>query len=83
MSGLRELLDNLRRFIEAGDESREYLLVYSEVRLLLAEIDKLHKTEVKVLTFDDIRKEVRLKRRAEAIANGIDAMIKNLHPETD
>lgn len=54
---MTELLEDLRRFLDAGDESRHYQLTRDEVRLILNELEKYQ--PVPVLTFNDIRAEIK------------------------
>ncbi len=60
---MNDLLANLKRFLDAGDESRYYQLDRDEVRCLLHEIETLRGREIKILSFADIRDEVRRKDR--------------------
>lgn len=60
------LLENLKRFLEAGDESRSYVLNRDEVRAVVKEIEDLRSRELKILSFADIRDEIRKKDRIRA-----------------
>ncbi len=60
---MNDLLENLKRFLDAGDESRHYLLDRDQVRQILHEIEQLRGREIKILSFADIRDEVRKKDR--------------------
>ena len=51
---MNDLLENLRRFLAAGDAERRYQLTRDEVALLVAELEKLQ--PVPVLTFADIKR---------------------------
>jgi hypothetical protein len=63
---MNDLLDNLRRFLEAGDEQRTYVLNRDEVRHILHEIETLRSREIKILSFADIRDEIKRKDREKA-----------------
>lgn len=60
---MNDLLENLKRFIEAGDEQRTYLLNRDEVRLIIKEIEFLRGREIKILSFADIRDAIKKRDR--------------------
>ncbi len=60
---MNDLLENLKRYLAAGDEQRTYVLNRHEVELLVHEIEYLRGREIKILSFADIRDEVRRKDR--------------------
>jgi flagellar biosynthesis component FlhA len=68
---VNDLLENLKRFLEAGDESRSYMLNRDEVRFVVKEIERLRAREIKILSFADIRDDIRRqeRERAERIRN--------------
>ncbi len=77
---MNDLLENLKRFLAAGDEQRTYVLNRNEVEFLVHEIESLRAREIKILSFADIRDEVKRKdrerqerqERADRIVRGSD-----------
>ncbi len=77
---MNDLLENLKRFLDAGDEQRTYVLNRHEVEFLVHQIESLRAREIKILSFADIRDEVRKKdrerqerqERADRIVRGSD-----------
>jgi hypothetical protein len=63
-NSINYLLENLKRFVAAGDAGRSYVLSQIEVQLILDEIDRLAGTPLKIYSFTDIRDEAR-RLRAE------------------
>jgi hypothetical protein len=58
-----DLLENLKNYLAAGDEQRTYVLNRGEVLFIVKEIEMLRSRELKILSFADIRDEVRKKDR--------------------
>jgi len=58
---MKELLENLKRFIDAGDESRSYLLSRWDARLIVDALEKVP-APVKVFSFAELRDEARAAR---------------------
>ncbi len=58
---MNDLLENLKRFLEAGDEQRTYVLNRADVVLIVHEVERLRTREIKILSFADIRDEIKKK----------------------
>jgi len=58
----QQLLENLKRFLAAGDEGRSYILSQLEVQLIIDEIERLRGGTIRVFSFAELREEARRER---------------------